>query len=210
MKLLTKEKVGYWGHALVHPFDGFFEIRFRNQGSLLLATLILVAYAVLRCLSYQYTGFVMNTNNIEEMDALSIFVSTISVVGLFTLSNWPITPLVNGKGKMKDNIIVVSYSMTILLIGDALVCFASSYVATEEVMILRSVQMLCYVWFAFLLFAGLSTIHEYSFGGNITSIIMTVVAAAIILFIGILLFTMVERMISFFTDVFEELMRRIQ
>ena len=34
-------------------------------------------------------------------------------------------------------------------------------------------------------------------------------AAAIILFIGILVFTMLERMISFFSSVFEELMRRI-
>ena len=38
MKLLTKDKLHYWGHALLHPFDGFFEIRFRNHGSLLIAT----------------------------------------------------------------------------------------------------------------------------------------------------------------------------
>jgi hypothetical protein len=41
------------------------------------------------------------------------------------------------------------------------------------------------------------------------SIIMSVVAAAIILFIGILVFTMLERMISFFSSVAEELMRRL-
>ena len=80
MKLLTKDKLQYWGHSLLHPFDGFFEIRFRNHGSLLIATVLLIAYAILRCLSYQYTGFVMNMNNIDEMDALSIFISTISVV----------------------------------------------------------------------------------------------------------------------------------
>ena len=98
MKLLTKEKLQYWGHSLVHPFDGFFEIRFRNQGSLLIATLLLIAYAVLRCLSYQYTGFVMNLNNIDEMNALSIFISTISVVVLGSVANWTITTLFNGKG----------------------------------------------------------------------------------------------------------------
>ena len=51
MKLLTKEKLQYWGHSLLHPFDGFFEIRFRNHGSLLIATLLLIAYGILRCLS---------------------------------------------------------------------------------------------------------------------------------------------------------------
>ena len=119
MKLLTKEKLQYWGHSLLHPFDGFFEIRFRNQGSLLIATLLLVAYAILRCLSYQYTGFPMNMNNIDEMDALSIFISTISVVVLGAVANWTITTLFNGKGKMKDIFIVVCYSLTVLIIGDA-------------------------------------------------------------------------------------------
>ena len=210
MKLLTKEKLQYWGHSLLHPFDGFFEIRFRDQGSLLIATILLVAYAILRCLSYQYTGFVMNMNNIDEMDALSIFISTISVVVLAAVSNWTITTLFNGKGKLKDIYIVICYSLTVLLIGDAIVTFASNFVTTEEVMILTAIQMVCYVYFVFLLIAGLGTIHEYSFGGNLASMVMTIVAAAIILFIGVLIFTMLERMFSFVTSVTEELMRRLQ
>ena len=210
MKLLTKDKLQYWGHSLLHPFDGFFEIRFRNQGSFLLATLLLIAYAILRCLSYQYTGFPMNFNNIEEMDALSIVISTISVVILAAVSNWTITTLFNGKGKLKDIYIVICYSMTVLIIGDVIVTFASNFVTTEEIMILTSVQVVCYAYFVFLLIAGLGTIHEYSFGGNIASMVMTIVAAAVILFIGVLLFTMVERMFSFVTSVTEELMRRLQ
>ncbi|MBQ8555051.1 MAG: YIP1 family protein [Clostridia bacterium] len=209
MKLVTKDKLKYWGYSLIHPFDGFFEIRFRNQGSLLIAALLLIAYAVLSCLKFQYTGFPMNFNNIDEMDALSLFISVISVVVLFTVSNWTVTTLFNGKGKMKDIFIVVCYAMTVLIIGDALVTFASNFVTTEEVMILTSVQILCYVYFVFLVVAGLTTIHEYGFGGSIASIIMSIVAAAIILFIGILIFTMLERMISFFSSVFEELMRRL-
>ena len=209
MKLVTKDKLKYWGYSLVHPFDGFFEIRFRNHGSAFLATLLLIAYAVLNCLKFQYTGFPMNMNNIEEMDALSLFISVVSVVALFTVSNWTVTTLFNGKGKMKDIFIVVCYSLTVPIIGDAIVTFASNFVTLDEVMILTSVQMLCYAYFAFLVIAGLTTIHEYGFGGSIMSIIMSVVAAAIILFIGILVFTMLERMVSFFTSVFEELMRRL-
>lgn len=209
MKLVTKDKLKYWGYSLVHPFDGFFEIRFRNHGSAFLATLLLIAYAVLNCLKFQYTGFPMNMNNIEEMDALSLFISVVSVVALFTVSNWTVTTLFNGKGKMKDIFIVVCYSLTVPIIGDAIVTFASNFVTLDEVMILTSVQMLCYAYFAFLVIAGLTTIHEYGFGGSIMSIVMSIVAAAIILFIGILVFTMLERMVSFFSSVAEELMRRL-
>ena len=209
MKLVTKDKLKYWGYSLVHPFDGFFEIRFRNHGSAFLATLLLIAYAELNCLKFQCTGFPMNMNNIDEMDALSLFISVVSVVALFTVSNWTVTTLFNGKGKMKDIFIVVCYSLTVPIIGDAIVTFASNFVTLDEVMILTSVQMLCYAYFAFLVIAGLTTIHEYGFGGSIMSIVMSIVAAAIILFIGILVFTMLERMISFFSSVAEELMRRL-
>ena len=209
MKLVTKDKLHYWGYSLTHPFDGFFEIRFRNHGSLLIATLLLIAYAVLNCLKFQYTGFPMNMNNVDEMDALSLFISVVSVVGLFTVSNWTVTTLFNGKGKMKDIFIVVCYSLTVPIIGDAIVTFASNFVTLDEVMILTSVQLMCYAYFVFLVVAGLTTIHEYGFGGSIMSIVMSIAAAAIILFIGILVFTMLERMISFFTSVFEELMRRL-
>ena len=209
MKLVSKDKLKYWGYSLVHPFDGFFEIRFRNHGSAFLATLLLIAYAVLNCLKFQYTGFPMNMNNIDELDALSLFISVVSVVALFTVSNWTVTTLFNGKGKMKDIFIVVCYSLTVPIIGDAIVTFASNFVTLDEVMILTSVQMLCYAYFAFLVVAGLTTIHEYGFGGSIMSIVMSIVAAAIILFIGILVFTMLERMVSFFSSVAEELMRRL-
>ena len=83
--------------------------------------------------------------------------------------------------------------------------------ATNELtyLILQAVRMLCIAWFAFLIVAGLGTIHEYGLGGNLASIVMSVAAAAIILFIGVLLFTMLERMVSFFTSVGQELMRRL-
>lgn len=209
MKLLNKDKLHYWGYSLIHPFDGFFEIRFRRHGSLLLAFLLLIAFGILNCLSYQYTGFTMNFNNIDEMDSLSIFISTVSVVLLFSLSNWTVTTLFNGKGKLSDIFVVICYSLTVLIIGETIVTFASNFVSTEEVMILQSIRMLTYAWFAFLILAGLGTIHEYGLGGNLASILLSIVAAAIILFIGVLLFTMVERMFSFFTSVAEELMRRL-
>ena len=139
---VSREKLRWWGHALVHPFDGFYEIRFRNQGSLPLAFLLMVLFGVMRCLSAQYTGFVMNLANPDELDTLRIFISSVSVLGLFSLANWTVTTLFNGKGKLSDIYIVVCYSLTVLIIGEALVCFVSNFVTTEEVMILQSIRII--------------------------------------------------------------------
>lgn len=209
MKAQIKEQLYYFKYSLVHPFDGFYEIKFRKKGCFPLAVLLFVLYGVLKCFSYQYTGFVMNENPIHEMNSISIFVSALSVLALFTVSNWTVTTLFNGKGNMKDIFIVVCYSLVPMILIDMAVVFVSNFVIEEEVMILTTLKGLGIVWFVFLLISGLCTIHEYTFGMNLVTLAATFIAAAIIVFIGVLFFTMIEQMVNFLISIFQEVVRRL-
>ncbi len=204
-----KEKLYYLRYALFHPFDGFYEIKYREKGSLKLATAILVLYGIMQCISYQYTGFVMNLNPVYQMNSISIFISSLSIFLLFTVSNWTITTLFNGKGSMKDIYTVICYSLLPMLIMGGVTVFVSNFVIEEEVIILRSVQGIGIAWFVFVLLAGLCIIHEYSFAGNIKTLLATAVAAFIIVFLGILFFSLLERMYYFILSVVQEGMRRM-
>lgn len=205
----VKEKLHYLKYAVFHPFDGFYEIRFRDKGSLSIATIILILYGIMKCVSYQYTGFVMNFNAIHEMNSISLFISAISVLFLFIVSNWTVTTLFNGKGNMKNIYITLCYSLTPLLIMTALVTFLSNFVIYEEVLILYAIEGIAIVWFIFLMLAGLCMIHEYTFKVNLLTLAVTAVAAVIIVFLGVLFFTLIEQMLSFFISVLQEFARRI-
>lgn len=204
-----KEKLYYLKRALFHPFDGFYEIRFREKGSVKIATIILLLYGILKCISYQYTGFVMNENPVHEMDSIAIFISSVSILLLFIVSNWTVTTLFNGKGKLKDIYIVLCYSMIPMLVVDSLVIFVSNFVIEEEVMILQAISFIGIVWFVFLVLAGLCVIHEYSFGVNLVTIVITFLAAVIIVFLCVLFFTLMERLITFLLSAAEEFTRRL-
>jgi hypothetical protein len=206
---IIKEKLQYLMYTIFHPFDGFFEVKYRKKGSSLIATIILILYGIMKCISYQYTGFVMNYNAIFEMNSISIFVSALSVFLLFTVSNWTVTTLFNGKGNMRDIYLVVCYSITPMLIMNGIVAFMSNFVIREEVIILKSLQYIGILWFVLLLLAGLCVIHEYSFGVNLKTLMATAVAAFIIVFIGILFFTLLERIYYFVTSVAQEGIRRL-
>lgn len=205
----VKEKLTYLKYTVFHPFDGFFEVKYRKRGSAVLAAVIMALYGVMKCFSYQYTGFVMNFNAIFAMNSISIFLSAISILLLFTVSNWTITTLFNGKGNMRDIFIVICYSLVPMLIIDAVTVFVSNFVIKEEVIILRSVQMIGVAWFVFLLLAGLCVIHEYSMATNLKTLLVTAIAAGIIIFLGILFFTLVERMYNFIYSIIQEIIRRI-
>jgi len=205
----VKEKLMYLKHSIFHPFDGFFEIKFRGKGSFRLAAIIIIIYGILQCASYQYTGFVMNENPIHKMNSITIFVSSLSVLILFTVSNWAVTTLLNGKGSMKDIFIVLCYSLVPVIIAEIAVTFISNFIIEEEIMILRSIQSFAWVWFIFLLIAGLCTIHEYTLTNTILTLLGTFIASVIIVFLLVLFFTLGEKVITFFISVVQEFVRRL-
>lgn len=204
-----KEKLHYLKYAVFHPFDGFYEIKNRQKGSALIATIVLILYGIMKCISFQYTGFIMNYNAIFMMNSITIFVSAISILFLFVVSNWTVTTLFNGKGNMRDIYIVVCYSLVPLLVVSVFTVIMSNFVIKEEVIILDSLGVLGAVWFIFILLAGLCVIHEYTMSVNFKTLVVTAVAALIIVFLGILFFTLIERMYYFVISVFQEIVRRM-
>lgn len=204
-----KEKLYYLKYTVFHPFDGFYEVKYRRRGSAVLAAIIMALYGIMQCVSYQYTGFVMNKNAIFAMNSIRVFISALSIFLLFTVSNWTVTTLFNGKGSIRNIFIVVGYSLVPMLILNAATVFVSNFVILEEVIILKSVQMIGVAWFILLLLAGLCVIHEYSMSTNLKTLLATAAAAAIIIFLGILFFTLVERMYNFIYSVIQEVIRRI-
>ena len=203
------EKLFYVKHAIFHPFDAFYEMRFRGKGSLLLAALSIILFGILQCVSYQYTGFVMNTAQVESMNSLSIFSTWVAGIILFIVSNWSVTTLLNGKGNMSDIAEVVGYSLIPVEAGLIVQVILSNFIIMEEIMIVQVITAIGVVWFLFMMVAGLCTIHEYSFGKNLVAIFLTFVAAAIILFLGVLFFTLIEQMVTFIVDVAKEFTRRM-
>ena len=209
MKEAVREKFSYLKQSLFHPFDAFYEIRFRGRGSVLLAALLLALFGILQCISYQYTGFVINENEVESMNSISIFLTWVLGLLLFIVSNWSVTTLLNGKGGMGDILKVVSYSLVPFICTLLFQVLVSNFIILEEAMIVYVVTGIGTVWTLFMLLAGLCVIHEYSFGKNLIAIVLTFVAAAIILFLGILIFTLIEQMVLFVISVGQEFFRRL-
>ncbi len=205
----VKEKLFYLKSSVFHPFDAFYEIRFRGKGSIFLAVFILIFFGILQCVSYQYTGFVINTNDLSSMNSISIFLTWVLGFVLFIVSNWSVTTLLNGKGSMGDILKVVCYSLVPLTCTLIFQVFVSNFIILEEAMIVYVVTGIGVVWSLFMLLAGLCVIHEYGFGKTLASIFLTFVAAAIIMFLGILFFTLIEQMVVFVISVGQEFIRRL-
>ena len=198
----------YLNYTLFHPFDAFYEIKWREKGNLLLATFIILAYGIAMILNEQYTGFVMNFNPPHEINSIATLVITIVPILLFTVSNWSVATLYNGKGRIKDLYLVMGYSLTPLLVTTLLSTALSNIVIAEEVSLLYAFNAMGILWFLYLAFCGVTTVHEYSAKESVMTLLATAVAALIIIFLFVLYFSLMEQFIGFVTTIGEELIRR--
>ena len=171
--------------------------------------MILALFGILQCVSYQYTGFIINTNELASMNSISIFLTWVLGFVLFIVSNWSVTTLLNGKGNLSDILKVTSYSLVPFTCALIFQIFVSNFIILEEAMIVYVITGIGIVWSLFMLLAGLCVIHEYGFGMNLAAILLTFVAAAIIMFLGILFFTLIEQMVLFCISVGQEFIRRL-
>lgn len=202
-------KVKYSFYCMLHPFDGFYEAQHRGRGAVWLSCLFMALYGISCCIEQQYRGFVVNGAHISRINSLTTFISSITIFLLFCVANWTITTLFDGKGKLKDIFMVTSYSLVPVVIIKLLITFISNYIILEEAAIINAVVSLSWVWFAFLMLAGLCTIHEYSVAKNLVTLLCTLASAAIIIFVMVLFISLIEQFISVFGTFFKELARRI-
>ena len=202
------EDFKYLQYTIFHPFDAFYEIKWRGKGNMLLATLLLVLYSIVQVISYQYTGFIMNEKPLFEMNSIAIITIAVAPLFLFMISNWSVSTLYNGKAKIKDLYVLVAYSLFPMIVVNVITMLLSNIVIMEEASLVFAFGTMGTLWFLFLMFTGLATMHEFTMQENIMTLLATAVAAIIIIFLCVLYFSLIEQVINFVTTISQEFMRR--
>lgn len=202
------EDIKYLKYVIFHPFDGFFEVKHRGKGNLYVATALIIIYGIMSIISYQYSGFIVNFGQLSKMNSISLFIMAIFPIVLFVISNWSSATLYNGKGRVKDIYMVMCYALLPMILFDLTTILLSNIIIMEEASLLYSFKSMGIVWFMYLAFSGLATVHEYSFKENIVILLATAVATIIIIFVVVLYISLMEQMGSFITTLIQELLRR--
>ncbi|MBD5460728.1 MAG: YIP1 family protein [Lachnospiraceae bacterium] len=203
-----KEELKNLFYTIFHPFDGFYEMKFRKKGSMGLATALLALYGLVSIFSTQYTGFIFNFYPLHYMRSLQLFLLAVVPIVLFIVSNWSTTSLMNGSGSFRDIWMMVCYSLVPLILFNFVTTLLSNVIIQEEGPILTAFNYIGVVWFCYLIFCGLCTIHEYTASRNILTLLVTLVAAIIIIFLVVLYFTLMQTVVGFISTLSTEISKR--
>ena len=201
------EELVYGLYVIVHPFDGFYDLKHEHRGSVR-ASLVFVGLTIFTFF-YQSigSGYVMNPTRATST-IWSQIISVLVPLLLFVVANWCLTTLFEGEGSFKQIFIAASYSLIplILLIIPATLC--SNWVSATEASIVTFVGTVAFLWCFLLLFFGTMVTHDYSLGKNFITIIGTVVAMAFIVFLILLFFMLLSKLTGLVTNIVTELQYR--
>ena len=201
------EELIYAFHLVFHPFDGFWDLKHEKRGSVRAATTI-VGITIL-AFFYQSIGRGYTFNPRDESS--NIFMQVILVglpLMLWCVSNWCLTTLFDGEGSFKDIYIASGYALAPLPLFLIISTVLTNILTVSEGSIVSLLIAIGYIWVGLLLYFGTMVTHDYSLKKNFVTVLGTIVAMLIILFIAILFFSLVAKMIGFIVAIFTEIGNR--
>lgn len=196
-------------YVIFHPFKGFWDLKHEKKGNAFSAWLIVSMLIVLLILRRQFTGFILNFNKQNEMNVFVEILSILAPLGLWCLSNWCITTLVDGEGSFKDIFITTAYALTpVVLINIPLLLF-SNIIILEETVFYTVLDVLSILWAVLLILIGIMTVHQFTMSKTFVTIAVAVLGMVIILFLILLFVSIVQQIVSFVDLLWTELSMRL-
>lgn len=203
-----KEIFVFPGYILSHPVAGWQEFKQEKKGKIGSAITIILLYILMKMVEYKNLGPVVNVNNPHNFNSVMILIYGLVPPILLSVANWSVTTLMDGKGKMKEIFMMICYSFfPIMLIGFFNI-LVSNFVTEDESQLIMLLNIIGWALTGYMAVTGLISIHEYGLGKVVFSIILTIVAAALIIFIALLLFNLAEQIFGFIYSLYDEIVTR--
>ncbi|MBR2914407.1 MAG: YIP1 family protein [Clostridia bacterium] len=202
------EEVCYGFHVIVHPFDGFWDLKHEKRGSVRGATIILLLTVFTFVYQSVGRGFLYNKYEGTGVNYVLQISSIVLPVILLTVSNWCLTTLFDGEGSLSDVYIATCYSLLPVVMLVLPTVMVSNFVTVSEQGILTMIETIAWGWTALLWFFGMMVIHDYSLFKNIIITVATVIFMMFVMFVAVLFTSLLSRVFTFFYNIYAELSYR--
>ena len=208
--LIGNTKVRTALHTFIHPIDTFNAVRWKGNGSVLIAALILILYYGLTVFGILNGGFMYYDVALEWYSALYTFLPTVGMLILWVIINWAVCTLLEGKGKLRHIFVVSCYALLPKLISTVLMLVFSYTLLPDESGIIDVILTVSDIWFYLLIFLGTMSVHEFTFARTFGTTILTLLGMALSVFILLMILILFQDFYSFLVSVFKEIALRLK
>lgn len=206
---VTLRTLLYSLHVIFHPFDCFWELKHNKQNSFRAANVLLAFYCFLTIISNQLSGFLFNRALPEERNILVDILYIILPIAVWTILNWALSTLLDGKGTMKQIWITTIYAMTPMVLAIIPGILISNFVTVDESMFYSVFMNGAYYWSLILIVLGNMVIHDYTMGKTILITAFTLIGIVAVILLLIIFFSTFQQLVIFINTVYSEFKYRL-
>lgn len=203
--MLYVKELKYGLHVIFHPFDGFWDLKREKRGSLAAAFTFVALTIFITTFEKQCTGFLFNQVRLTDINVVVDILTVLILYVLWCVSNWCLTSLMDGEGKMRDILIATGYALLPIILIRLPMVVMSLAITAEEGTFYYVLDTVSYLWAGALVFFGTMVTHQYSLKKTALTCLCTILGMAIIMFIGLLFFNVIQQMLTFIITVYKEI-----
>lgn len=197
-------------HAVLHPFDGFEDMRWKKAGSLKFSFVIVTFLFAGILASDRLSGFQFVAVYDKFLNIVPYIVKSYIVFGAWVIGNWSVCSLMNGEGTLRKICIYSAYSL-IPYTAQLYICtLLSHFLIQDEAIFIQCIYYTGLIWSCVLMFFAVKAAHQYTVFRTVIAVILTVGAMFIIMFIGVLLLSLFQQVAIFIYELYTELQYRIR
>lgn len=208
-KYTLREQLCYGWYVIFHPFDGFYELKREQRGTMKGALVIFAAAIAEQLFRNIATGYIVTGSEWARVSIVDAFMSVGFLVILWTVANWCFTTLMDGKGRMKDIFIASSYALIPMILLGFPCTIVTNFCTESELQFVNFFYGVGSVWTFALIFLGALVVNEYSLLKNVATTFLSLAGMAFIAFIGILGVNLFTSMFSFIQTLANEIIYRM-
>ena len=194
--------------SFIHPFSSFGELKYKNYGSVKIAWVLLILLYIGKMLQNTASGFLFMPNAAKDYNALYTILGSIGLILLWSLANWLVACLADGKGTFKDVFVVTNYALIPYIAYTYISVIISHFISLSGGTVLSGISTVVLIYTFFLLAVAMMAVHEYDFFKFLATAIVSVLFMVLIVFVVFLMGTLGQQIVNFFSSIFNEMFYR--
>jgi hypothetical protein len=204
------DSLKYAFYPMRRPLDGFWDLIHEKRGTLAAANTIIILSFIVQVVYVTQCSFMWINVQKESFSMFYSLLYSVVPAGMFSLANWCLTTLFDGKGRITDIYMGYAYTMVPVLLIKVAITILSHFITADEFSMLVMLWYVGEYWGYLLILCMVAQVHDYSFPKAIFTTIVTLIATGIMAFIFLMFFAVVSDGIAYFYSLGQEALFRIQ
>lgn len=192
------------------PLDGFWDLVHEKRGTMAAAHTIVITFILVQIVYLTQSNFLWVNIPMETFSSVWVVLNIMGPMLLFSVANWCLTTLFDGKGRIKHIYMGWAYAMVPQLFARVILTGLSHIVTYDELMILLVIWYVSEAWFYLLILCAVKQIHDYSFSKAVITTLVSILAMGIMVFIFLMFFAVVSDGIAYFYSLGQEALFRMR